>query len=264
MAAPTLDDLPPAWRAAVDPSSIVVETAGMSGADVWRMVGIDGTALIVKSDEGGPSTRIAAEGWRLAWLAQAGIAVPRVVGILCEGGRDWLMMTALQGQQAADSGLLPTRIVTTFARTLARLHRVPSASCPFDMRLAQRLDDASARIEAGHVTDGEIDPGLAMGRSARELLDYLRATASPEDDLVVTHGDACLENIIMFADGRLSGLIDVGRAGIAPRGQDLALAARSVREHFGVEAEALFWTAYGISPLPSEQLAYFELLEELG
>jgi aminoglycoside phosphotransferase len=175
------------------------------------------------------------------------------------------MMTALAGSHAASAGFVPEQVVALFARALAALHTIDVAQCPFDMRPAVRLADAEARFAAGHIEDDELDDDLVQGRGVRWLIDHLSAGMSDEpDDLVVTHGDACLENVIIAPDGTRVGLIDVGRAGVAHRAQDLALAVRSVRDRYGARGESLFWATYGAVPPAPAVMTYYELLEELG
>jgi aminoglycoside phosphotransferase len=70
--------------------------------------------------------------------------------------------------------------------------------------------------------------------------------------------------VIIAPDSTRVGLIDVGRAGVANRAQDLALAVRSVRDRYGSHGEGLFWAAYGAVPPSPAVMTYYELLEELG
>ncbi|HLX56069.1 MAG TPA: phosphotransferase, partial [Ktedonobacteraceae bacterium] len=56
--------------------------------------------------------------------------------------------------------------------------------------------------------------------------------------------------------------IDWGRAGIADRYQDLALAARSLAYNFGPGWESLLWEAYGLQTVDAAKIAFYRLLDE--
>jgi aminoglycoside 3'-phosphotransferase-2 len=100
-----------------------------------------------------------------------------------------------------------------------------------------------------------------VGRSAAELFTLLESMPPPEADVVVTHGDACLPNIMATADG-FGGYVDCGRLGVADRYQDLALAARSIAFNLGEQWVVPFFQAYGV-PTPDEgKRTYYELLDE--
>jgi kanamycin kinase len=76
---------------------------------------------------------------------------------------------------------------------------------------------------------------------------------------VVCHGDLCLPNVIV--DPRTStvtGVIDVGRLGVADRYADLALITRSLS---AAQAER-FLTGYGAGPVDASRMAFYRLLDE--
>lgn len=81
--------------------------------------------------------------------------------------------------------------------------------------------------------------------------------------MAFTHGDYCLPNI-MLGDGAVTGFIDLGRAGIADRYTDLALAARSIRHNTGDEQlVGVFLEAYVLSEVNWRKIDYYTLLGEL-
>ncbi len=83
-----------------------------------------------------------------------------------------------------------------------------------------------------------------------------------QEDLVVTHGDACLPNFIMNGEW-LEGIIDVGRAGIADRHADLALAWRSLKSNLNETYAEQFLELYGLGQIDRTKLEYYCMLDEL-
>ena len=84
------------------------------------------------------------------------------------------------------------------------------------------------------------------------------------------HGDFCLPNIFFQGDC-LSGMIDLGRAGLADRWQDIALCYRSLKHNYSGKYGGkvydnynpdLFFDALGVEP-DWEKLKYYILLDEL-
>jgi aminoglycoside phosphotransferase len=98
------------------------------------------------------------------------------------------------------------------------------------------------------------------------VLHELLAAAPIEEDLVLTHGDFCLPNVIIrpHAAGapRVAGLVDCGRAGVADRYQDIALGLRSIAYNFGGGAVPAFLEAYGLRRVDQAEVDFIWLLDE--
>ncbi|MGE8601586.1 APH(3')-II family aminoglycoside O-phosphotransferase [Bordetella trematum] len=236
------------------------QTIGESDAAVWRLTDADGACRFLKAEAAHPLAELPAEVARLRWMRAQGLPCPEVLQTLQADGRHWLLMSAVPGRDLASTpDLSPQRTLALLAHALQRLHQTPPAACPFDHRLALRVAEASRRARAGLVDVDNFDPAR-QGQAVEALLRALVASQPPREDLVVTHGDACLPNF-MVAEGRFSGFIDCARLGVADRHQDLALTARSIERNLGPEWLTPFFTCYGIEPDPA-RLAFYCLLDE--
>jgi len=244
-----------AWRA--EP----VES-GMSGAAVLRLSRKGEPAQYLKAGRAEIASAIDAEAGRLAWLASAGLAVPRVLAHVRNEAVAGLRLAAVAGRCAAEIERPALAVADAIGRTFARLHAIDPATCPFDAGLAERLAEAAASVAAGRVDPAEFDERNA-GFAPEDLLRRLMASIPIAADLVVTHGDATLDNLIVSDCGAVA-FLDCGRLGRADRYQDLALIARDIRCGWGSEAETAFWHAYGIAVPDAAKLAFYELLEEFS
>jgi kanamycin kinase len=68
---------------------------------------------------------------------------------------------------------------------------------------------------------------------------------------VLIHGDYCLPNVLVL-ERKLSGLVDVGRAGLGPPDVDLAAGVWSLQYNFGKGFARDFLAAYGWPPMTDE------------
>jgi aminoglycoside 3'-phosphotransferase II len=175
------------------------------------------------------------EAARLEWMFEQGLPVPRVIA----HGPTFIMMSVMPGVDAARAEAPPAMIVRALAEGLRLLHALPTDDCPFDRTLAVTMAEARERA-AGHV------------------LAELERTRPTSEDIVFTHGDYCLPNVMMDP----LGFVDCGRAGKADRYQDLALAARSVAYNLGTPWVGALWQAYGLERPDEAKLAFYTLLDE--
>ncbi|QFP77499.1 APH(3') family aminoglycoside O-phosphotransferase [Deinococcus sp. AJ005] len=252
--------LPPPLRRVLPAARWERVNVGESGAGVWKS-----QKFVVKVQARGGvrfATSLQQERERLRWLAGR-VPVPRVVGYEVEDGLEYLALTRVPGLDASHADVLfhPDRLVNLLARALRELHALPLRECPFNMSLSVILPHVRERVAAGVVDESDFD-GEREGRTAISVFNELARTRPEKEDLVVTHGDACLPNFIVNGEF-IEGLIDVGRAGIADRHADLALTHRSLGRNLSAEAAEGFLDLYGRGFVDPQKLAYYRLLDEL-
>lgn len=255
-----VDDLPPDWRIRMSQYRFEPDEVGQSSAGVFKLVGDGEPSLFLKCEPAGPFAELPDEAIRLRWLAGAGIACPNVVAQDVHEGQNWLLMTAVVGRDLSVASITPQQCIEIMVTALRLLHAVDIRTCPFDHSLSNRMALAKVRMEADEVDEDDFDD-VRLGQSAENLFRLLERQKPDGADLVVTHGDACLPNLLAD-DGRFSGFIDCARLGVADRYQDLALAYRSVCENLGAAWGQPFLDLYGV-PMPDRaKLDYYQLLDE--
>lgn len=259
-----MPDLPAPLRAVLPAARWEEVKVGRSAAEVWRS-----TRYVLKiqerqagSGEAAAGTSLQQERERLRWLAGR-IPAPQVVAFEVTDTHEYLAMTRLSGIDLshADALLHPERVVNLLARALRELHALPVRDCPFTMTLSAQLPLLRGRVQAGLVDETDFDEER-QGRSAISIFNELIKTRPEEEDLVVTHGDACLPNFIVNGE-LLEGIVDVGRLGIADRHADLALTYRSLKYNLNEQAAEDFLGQYGLNFVDRRKIAYFMLLDEL-
>lgn len=237
--------------------AVVPVDAGMSDAAVF-MVGAD--RFLKLADDTASAAALREEIKRTQWLASHGVRVPETVGYHNDGDRVAWLTTAVPGTSAADSTLPPFELARLFGRALRALHALPVDACPFDETIQARLAIARRDIDAGRVDPDQFDDRNA-GVSPDEV--FRRLTQSPPvEDLVVAHGDAALNNMLI-GPGYTIGFVDCGRAGRADRYLDLAVTANYIAEIYGEKWIRPFAKAYGETEWQDDKARYFLDLYEL-
>ncbi len=237
------------------------DPVGRSPSEVFRLEREGAPALYLKREVQSAYGELADEAARLRWLSGQGLPCPDVVASTTDDDYDWLLMSALPGRDlASDSTVDAEARVVMLASALRALHSLDIASCPFDHRWSKRLATAERRMRAGLVDEEDFDEAR-LGRNAADLYSELCRVVVGVEDLVVTHGDACLPNFVASGDA-FAGYIDCGRLGVADRYQDIALSCRSIAANFGEAFVQLFCQNYGIASLDADKLLRYQMLDE--
>ena len=232
---------------------------GRSDPMVWRVEHITET-LFLKAEAIHPLSELPGEAQRIQWLRSMPVPAPQVRESFAEDGFHWLLMTAMPGADMSQLAADPIELRNALATGLRLLHALDPADCPFDHPLDVRLADGSANVAAGRVDETDFDESRS-GWTAQQVLDWVLQHRPTSEDLVVTHGDASLPNI-MALNGAFAGVIDCGRLGVADRWQDLAIACRSLVYNCGREHVAPFLATYG-ADWDEARYRYYCTLDEL-
>lgn len=202
--------LPPPLRASLAGHTWQRITIGESRAGVFHLNAPGQADMVLKAQVRDPLFPLQGEADRMRWL-HGRIPVPRVIDFIQDSERDYLLMTALPGQDAATAKLPPGELIAILADALRRLHAVETAGCPFRHAIGDCVAESKAMLDAGRVNVGNFDPEN-QGREPSAIFAELNATRPADETCVFTHGDFCLPNVIIAA-GQLSGFVDLGRAG---------------------------------------------------
>lgn len=235
-------------------------TLGLSQSRTYLLIG-EAANLYLKVQSLTAVESLSSEKERLVWL-QGKLPVPQVVYDGKDDTNEYMLITEIPGINASDKSyesILP-ELMQQLAVGLRAIHVVGIAGCPFDQRLDVKIKEAVGRVDRQQVDEDDFDH-VRQGRKAQDLLKELLDEKPAVEDVVFTHGDYCLPNIIL-RDGKVHGFIDWGRAGLADRYQDLALAIRSIRYNFGQEHVQTFLDAYGLEELDEAKVHYYQLMDE--
>lgn len=235
---------------------------GRSGDLCFRVVLRDRSFAFLKIHTSSTKEYFSHEIAAISWL-NTFVPTPRIVATGKSGFHNFLLISALTGKDIAhcDSDLSRDQIINICATSMRILHEIPIDNCPLDQRLNAKIPRAKDRMAKGLVSLSNLDP-IRSGWNADQLLRELDKMVPADEDLVVTHGDFCLPNLIAD-DTRFSGFIDLGSAGIADRHQDIVLCLKSLERNIGQFAREQFLENYElVSVLDEAKLDFYDLLDE--
>ncbi len=202
----------------------------------------------------------------LQWLRDK-LPVPSLYVSHKEKGMHYLLMSKLKGEMAYSEYWLkrPEQQIHLMAEGLKMLWAVDTTDCPYSNRIEKKLKSAKYRVDNGLAGREDCEPetyGENGFKSPEELVTWL-VKHQMEEELVFSHGDYCPPNIFI-SDNKISGFLDLGRAGISDKWQDIALCVRSIGHNFGKDSiytDQLF-DELGLEANP-DKIRYYILLDEL-
>ncbi len=233
---------------------------GCSQAKVYRFIS-EKEVLYLKVEP--KSGELEKEYKKLLWL-EGKLPVPRVLEWVSETDFNYLLISEIPGRMLCDKYYLqnPDLAVSLLAEGINLLQSVDTRDCPINNNLSKKLEDAAENVRYDRVDMSDWEPGNQRFATPEDLLRYLNSNKPKDEELVFTHGDYCLPNILTNGN-HITGFIDIGRAGVADLWQDVALCIRSLRHNFNTtEYDDLLLKRLDI-PLNQEKLDYYILLDEL-
>ncbi len=199
------------------------DSVGMSGASVLFF-----EDKVLKIQEAGEEAE--REYQVLCWLEDR-LPVPKVLCRVVDDGKDYLLMTKLPGKMSCEDEYLENTdmLATALAEGIHMFQKIDISDCPFSNNLDEKLRMAAYNVEHDLVDMENVNPdtfGKGGFKNPKSLLRWLKKNR-PEEELVFSHGDFCLPNVFL-QEGKISGFLDLGRAGVADKYQDMALCYRSL------------------------------------
>lgn len=205
----------------------------------------------------------------MKWLRNI-VPVPELIAAETENGTSFILMSKVKGKMLCDEAFTksPEKLLSFLTDGLKMLWSTDIKNCPCNNTLDFRLSAARYNVENGLVDIDNTEPetfGENGFKSPEELLIWLENN-KPKEELSLTHGDFSLQNIFAEND-KISGFIDLGKAGIADKWQDIAICYRGLKhilnsnQNCKIHPDMLF-EKLGIEK-DETKLKYYILLDEL-
>ena len=210
-----------------------------TAAKIYRLES-ESDAIYLKIIEGQATRNLERESKILEWV-DGRLPTPKLLYYGFDEGVEYQLTSEVKGTPTYK--VQPnerTDAVRVLGETLKLIHSLGTAGCPIDNRIDKKVAQIEDASELGH-------------RSG--------------ENLVFTHGDYCLPNIII-ENAALSGVIDWDYGGLADPYVDFNSCIWSMGFNYGEQETKQKWTSlflesYGIDELDEEKLAFYGRLSSL-
>lgn len=212
-----------------------------TSAKIYRLESDD--VLYLKLIEGQDSLNLERESKILDWI-DGRLPVPRLLHYSHVDGVEYQLTTEIKGTPTYKAQPFEReKAIVAMGEAMKLIHSLNPKGCPID----NRIDNRFAKL-------------IEDGNTIEELGER------PGEDLVFTHGDYCLPNIIT-RDRELSGVLDWDYGGLADAYIDIAACSWSIQYNYGEKEAKEKWIpllieTYGIE-LDYEKYEYYGRLWSL-
>lgn len=259
--------LPDQIRTAIEGRAYEKNNIGMSGSQVFLF-----EDMVLKIQNVSKETENEVRVCK--WL-RGKLPVPEIIEYTVVEDRAYCLMTRIRGKMLCEDVYMndPELLLGLVTQAMKLLWSVDIRECPCDNSLDIQLEMARYQVENDLVQIENAEPetfGKNGFGSPAELFCWLEDHRH-EEELVFSHGDFCLPNVLADGD-KVTGFIDLGRMGIADRWRDIAICDRSLRHNFeGTYNGGIPYKGYSSDRLlkslgikeDKEKWDYYILLDEL-
>jgi aminoglycoside phosphotransferase len=253
-------DLPNDLKEIMGDTSWEENSIGCSKAKVFKWT-IEEDVHYLKVDDIDSIFSLEKEKIILDWLVRK-LEVPKVIYFGQKENKEFLLLSEIQGEVSfkAKTNNEKRRNIKILADGLKKIHSIPVSDCPINKSPDKLLQLAKKRLEEGNINPSQFDPRWA-DQTPEQLFKNILELKPKKFDLVFTHGDYCLPNILV-KEGKLSGFIDWSFGGINDRYFDFAAVFWSIGYNYGEEWIKYFIEDYGIENINWDKIKFFQMLNE--
>ncbi len=236
------------------------KTFGYSGTFVFKL-SRNQEILYLKINQPKSDFNLEKEKQILEWL-NGKLPVPSVLYFDKLNNIEFLLLSEVEGFNSHMTKTDEEKItnIRILAEGLKMIHSINPKECPIDNNPDKMLSLAKARLQKGDIDPSRFD-GRWKNRDPTELFEELLKIKPTKFDLVFSHGDYCLPNVIIRNE-LLSGFIDWPYGGINDRYFDFAAVAWSIGYNYGEEWIESFFKHYGIKEIDWDRIHYYQRLNE--
>ena len=235
-------------------------TFGYSGTSVFKLSS-NKDLLYLKVNQPNSVFNLEREKTILEWL-NGKLPVPSVIHFCVHNNMEFLLLSEIKGDNShifeeEDNKRINIQIL---AEGLKAIHAIHVKDCPVDNNPDKLLELAKNILESTTLDSEQFD-NRWKNKTPETLYSELLELKPKDYDLVFSHGDYCLPNIII-KNRKLSGFIDWPWGGINDRYFDLAAVAWSIGYNYGEEWVNPFFESYGIENIDWNRIHFYQMLNE--
>lgn len=199
---------------------------------------------------------------KLKWL-ECRLPVSKVKAYKIIDKKEYLLTNFIDGEPSFQYGHKNNQksIGIILGESLRKIHDLEINSYPFKINHEKKIERLLEKIKKDLIKKQTLEYYFTS-LDKNEILVYIKSLIPSKWDLVFSHGDYCLPNILI-KDDKLSGFIDLGDCGIADRNFDLYYGLWSLKYNNLDQYSDDFLNSYGKDKVSEKKLDLFKLLDEV-